>query len=312
MYNKKIYLASVISALAKEGGSHSREYIFVDDGSTDHTLLALNTLKRKLPGSVRIISRANMGASYSTNEAVLMARGYWIRLLDGDDLIAHGSTAKMFRLAKQKKEEFVYGLIYENKITDKQTSRNNYVLQTNKEGLRKFIRNCPANSSCIFLSVKRFLISGGCDQTFVSPDQMLFLRLFSSGKGVFLKEIVAKMPNIQSDKSLSKQIRRSRYESILALIKFCEENNDTLATLKKIAFKRALSRAHNYNRLLNKKFISVHYIKYLISKFYFSKNYINLMYDSLKVFTNTSYTRKKNWRTGFEKKLTSKIQIREY
>ena len=88
MYNKKIYLASVISALAKEGGSHSREYIFVDDGSTDHTLLALNTLKRKLPGSVRIISRANMGASYSTNEAVLMARGYWIRLLDGDDLIA--------------------------------------------------------------------------------------------------------------------------------------------------------------------------------------------------------------------------------
>ena len=53
------------------------------------------------------------------------------------------------------------------------------------EGLKKFIRNCPANSSCIFLSVKRFPMSGGCDQTFVSPDQRLFLRLFSSGKGVF-------------------------------------------------------------------------------------------------------------------------------
>ena len=243
-----------------------------------------------------------MGASYSTNEAVLMARGYWIRLLDGDDLIAYGSTSKMLRLAKQK-EEFVYGLIYENKITANQNRRDNYVLQTKNDGLRKFIRNCPANSSCIFLSVKRFLMSGGCDKTFVSPDQILFLRLFSSGKGVFLKEIVAKMPSIQSDKSLSKQLRRSRYESILALIKFCEENKNTCKTLKKAAFKRALSRAHNYNRLLNKQFISIHYIKYLISKFYFPKNYINLMYDSLKVFTNISHIRKKNWRTGFEKKI---------
>ena len=58
------------------------------------------------------------------------------------------------------------------------------------------------------------------------------------------------MPSNQSDKSLSKQLRRSRYESILALIKFCEENNDTYKTLKKKAFKRALSRAHNYNRML--------------------------------------------------------------
>ena len=117
-------------------------------------------------------------------------------------------------------------------------------------GLSKFIRNCPANSSCILLSVKRFLMSGGCEESFVSPDQRLFLRLFSSGNGIFLKEIVAKMPNNQSDKSLSAQLRRSRYESILALIRFCEENNDTYKNLKKIAFKRALSRAHNYNRIL--------------------------------------------------------------
>ena len=83
-------------------------------------------------------------------------------------------------------------------------------------------------------------MSGGCDQTFVSPDQILFLRLFSSGKGVFLKEIVAKMPNIQSDKSLSKQIRRSRYESILALIKFCEENNDSYKSFKKNSLQKSI------------------------------------------------------------------------
>ena len=35
-------------------------------------------------------------------------------------------------LSKTNKEEFVYGLIYESKITHNQTSRDNYVLQSKK------------------------------------------------------------------------------------------------------------------------------------------------------------------------------------
>ncbi len=252
-----------------------------------------------------------MGASYSTNEAMLMAEGYWVRLLDGDDVISYKSTSKMLRLAKQTKEEFVYGLIHQNNVVGKQNKNINYVLQSKNQGLTKFIRNCPANSSCILLSVKRFFLSGGCEETFVSPDQILFLRLFSSGKGVFIKEIVARMPENQTPGSLSTQLRRSRYESILALIKFCEENYDIDKRLKKLAFKRALSRAHNYNKSLNSRFLSLHFFKYLISKFYFPKNYISLMYNSLEVFTKKSYLRKKNWRTGFEKKMTYKVQLRE-
>ena len=49
--------------------------------------------------------------------------------------------------------------------------------------------------------------------------------------------MVAKMPNNQSSYSLSTQIRRSRYESILALIKFCEENKDIDKRLKNLLFK---------------------------------------------------------------------------
>ena len=88
LYNKKKYLASVINALAIEGGAHSREYIFIDDGSRDSTKLILKILLCKLPGEVKIISRKNMGASFSTNEAIRKAKGYWLRLLDGDDTVS--------------------------------------------------------------------------------------------------------------------------------------------------------------------------------------------------------------------------------
>ena len=70
LFNKKKYISSVVNSLVKEGGGHPREYIFVDDGSTDGSILILKNLIRKLPGKVKIISRRNMGASYSTNEAV--------------------------------------------------------------------------------------------------------------------------------------------------------------------------------------------------------------------------------------------------
>ena len=66
-------------------------------------------------------------------------------------------------------------------------------------------------------------MSGGCNENFVSPDQVLFLRLFSKGAGVFLNQVVAILPSNQSTDRLSSQIKRSRYESILALINLCNE-----------------------------------------------------------------------------------------
>ena len=57
------------------------------------------------------VKRGNLGASYSTNEAVTHASGYWIRLLDGDDNVTYKSTSKMLYLAHRYKVKFVYGLI---------------------------------------------------------------------------------------------------------------------------------------------------------------------------------------------------------
>ena len=110
-FNKRKYLHDVFKALSLEGGSHKREYIFVDDGSHDNTFIILKKFAPKLPGKVIFLKRRNLGASYSTNEAVTYASGYWIRLLDGDDNVTYKSTSKMLYLAHRYKVNFVYGLI---------------------------------------------------------------------------------------------------------------------------------------------------------------------------------------------------------
>ncbi len=299
-YNKKNFVYDVIKSLCFEGGSHKREYIVIDDGSKDNSSFVYKTLSKKLPGKLTLVKRKNLGASYSTNEAVKKARGFWIRLLDGDDLVTYKSTFYMLYLAHLKNVSFVYGMIAEKKIN--QFDKNlDYKLQSKEEGLKKFIRNCPGNSSAILVSKERYIKSGGCNESFISPDQVLFLRLFSSGKAVFLNKVVAKLPELNSSSRLSGQVRRSRYESVLALINFCTENPKEKKQLLKQAYKRALSRANNYNKSLNKKFFSYQLLIYLYSKLYMPNNFRDLMRKSLKVFTKAEANRPVLWMTGSDK-----------
>ena len=299
-YNKRKYLEGVFNALALEGGSHKREYIVVDDGSNDNTRIILKKFSTKLPGRLTVIKRGNRGASYSTNEAVTKATGYWLRLLDGDDKVTYKSTSKMLYLAHRYKVNFVYGLISEKK-EDVNTMPFKHAKQNKDEGLKKFIKNCPANSSSILVSKNRYLLSGGCNENFISPDQVLFLRLFYVGSAVFLNQVVAVLPSNQSIDRLSSQTRRSRYESILALINLCDENPNLEKIYAKLAFKRALSRANTYNKRLNNIYFSSHLFNYILSKFFFPRHYKKLMQHALKVFSGNNIERPKKWKTRADK-----------
>ena len=206
----------------------------------------------------------------------------------------------MLFLARCYKVSFVYGLISKENIKEYNIFFN-YKKQSREEGLKKFIRNCPANSSSILVSKKRYFKAGGCDEDFVSPDQVLFLRLFLTGSAMFLNVVVARIPKTQKADRLSSQVKRSRYESILALINLCKENPSLEKNFLKQAYKRALSRANTYSKYFSKSYLSKYWIMYIISKFFFPIFYKKLMYESLKVFTSNKFTRPYKWKTGANK-----------
>ena len=75
--------ATLESALAQ---THPRtEIIFVDDGSTDHSLALARTFE---PRGVRVVTQPNAGASAARNHALRLACGDFIQFLDADDLLA--------------------------------------------------------------------------------------------------------------------------------------------------------------------------------------------------------------------------------
>ena len=105
-------------------------------------------------------------------------------------------------------------------------------------------------------------------------------------------------------------ICHGRYESILALINFCNENPNLEKLFIKLAFKRALSRANTYNKRLNNIYFSSHWVNHILSKFFVPKHYKKLMYNALKVFSGNSYERPKAWKTRAEKICASNNSLR--
>ena len=85
LYNEAESLRELKSELDAALGTRSREYLFVDDGSTDGSLDILRELYRADPEHVRVLSfRANQGKSAGLAAGFAAARGEFVVTLDAD------------------------------------------------------------------------------------------------------------------------------------------------------------------------------------------------------------------------------------
>jgi glycosyltransferase involved in cell wall biosynthesis len=250
VFEKAPYLARVVAALAQDTGAFAREFVFVDDGSSDGSAALLARLTSGWPEPVAILRQENRGASAATNSAAARAALPWLRLVDGDDLVVSGATAALLRAARDRGDGLAYGDLGFYGPEDRgppALPAAGLPVERVADGLARFIRNCPSNSSTVLVAADRFARAGGCDERLVSPDQALFLRLFASGGGVHLAGAVAHAPEAAPGR-LSLQRRRSRYESVLALYYLVSETPGLAPSHARLACRRALSRAYRFHR----------------------------------------------------------------
>lgn len=250
VFDKRAYLPRVVAALAGQAGPFRREFVFVDDGSTDGSAELLGELTAGWDDPVLILRQENRGAAAATNHGAAKASLPWLKLVDGDDLLLPAATQNLVAAAAASGQSLAYGGLDFYDPADADPFRGRAALSSfapEEDGLARFIRNCPANSSSILVSAARYREAGGCDERLVSPDQALFLRLFASGGGVRLEGPVALVPR-EAPGRLSQQRRRSRYESVLALYYLVAENPRISEQHKALAYRRALSRAWRFHR----------------------------------------------------------------
>src|SRR5208282_4771710 len=95
-------------ALFGQEGDFAREYIFVDDGSTDGSGAALDRLCAGR-ADTRIIHQANAGLSAATIAGVKAVNLPWLKLVDGDDVLAPYCSRALLDAALRLDVKFAYG-----------------------------------------------------------------------------------------------------------------------------------------------------------------------------------------------------------
>ena len=266
VFNKARYLPRVVAALAVQQGAFEREFIFVDDGSEDGSAELMGRLTAGWAAPVTILRQENCGASAATNRGAERARLPWLKLCDGDDLLLPDATAALLAAAAASGHSLAYGELghYDAAAADPLAGLSAAGPAEPVDGLARFIRNCPANSSALLVSAARYQAAGGCDERLVSPDQALFLRLFATGGGVLLGAPVALVPQ-NAPGRLSDQRRRSRYESVLALYHLVTETRGLDKAYARLAARRALSRAWRFHRAHGGRLCSRHLLRFWAS-----------------------------------------------
>jgi glycosyltransferase involved in cell wall biosynthesis len=301
IYNKRAYLPRVLEALRRQEGPFEREFVFVDDGSTDGSADLIAALTAGWRDKVVILRQANGGASAATNAGARRASLPWLKLVDGDDLLVPGATATLLEAATALGHTLAYGELGTYPFGDPDPLAREFQplpCITERDGLARFIRNCPCNSSTILVSGERYWQAGGCDTRLVSPDQALFLRLFATGGAARILLPVALAPD-EAPRRLSEQRRRSRYESVLALYYLVSETPRLDPRYVALAYRRALSRAVRFHRAHGGGFFSAHLASYLASLVRVPDDPGPAIYRALAAFTEDGSTeRPAAWKPG--------------
>jgi succinoglycan biosynthesis protein ExoO len=105
-YNASLFVRQAIQSALDQRGA-AIEIVVVDDASTDGTAEMVQAMAQADPRIVLIRRGENGGPSAARNEAMARARGRWLAILDGDDLVLPERSRRLLNLAALSSADIV-------------------------------------------------------------------------------------------------------------------------------------------------------------------------------------------------------------
>ena len=276
VYNKSSFLKYVIKCLKNQSGDFEREFIFVDDGSTDNSYEIISSLTKDLENT-KIFRQKNLGSANATNKGIRSARMKYLKFLDADDIILSETTDALLNILETDKDlVLVYGLqrkvknlndinIFEN------FDKRNYTVIHNP--IKKAMRNSMFNPSQFLARTDLCKKVGGCDERIkFSQEYSLTLKLSILGKFAKLNFPTAILPLVAPGQ-ISEKKNNQIYRVSKALELFLADNPELENKYKLYAQRRLTARAWRFAKRFKKSsFFSKWFMLYLKGFFYLNSN----------------------------------------
>ena len=251
VYNKAPYLPAVLDAIKAQRGDFARQYVFVDDGSSDDSLALVKRLTKGWPDTV-IESQPNKGSANATNRGIALAKREYIKFVDADDLLAFDATDRLLRALKDSDACLAFGGVVrfddaqDIDLAAKLPETPGVVRLASPLSLA--MKNSLFNPTQCLARRECVTAVGGCDESIVfSQEYSLTLRL--AGRWDFLRidAPVAYLP-VSAPGRISDDAGRQLQRVTLACASYLSEHPQTPARLARLACRRAAGRAWHFSR----------------------------------------------------------------
>lgn len=248
VYNKARFLPAVLGAIFAQEGDFDREYVLIDDGSTDDSVAVMERLCAGHSG-VRIIRQANAGPAKATNAAAKAATLPWLKIVDGDDVLAPHATRLLLAAADRLGTQFSIGRheFYDD-ITQVDFAPAAGEPNFNRRDLfGECLRNAPCNLTPTLVGRARYWEVGGCDDRLFTQDFSLLLRLGWREAPAAFDTVVSASPEWAAGRVSSNQ-RLMLKEINAAMLYFLAETYGLPLGVRYTAVERAFGRAWKWQR----------------------------------------------------------------
>jgi Glycosyl transferase family 2 len=250
VYNKAPHLPRVLEQIARQQGDFRRQYVFVDDGSTDGSLDILRDVTRGWENLV-IETQPNAGSAATTNRGIALARESFVKFVDADDLLGDHATAMLLKTLRDSDACLVYGRAVRygpDDVLDLDFSAASPVVTRIDAPLRPAIRNAMFNPTQFLVRTEAVKAVGGCDERVVfSQEYGLTLRLARRWPFLCLDAPVAWLPQ-EAPGRLSSNEGRQLQRVTQALALFLADHPDLAPEIRRFACRRSAGRAYKYAR----------------------------------------------------------------
>jgi glycosyltransferase involved in cell wall biosynthesis len=260
VYNKAAVLPFVVAGLAAQEGDFAREFIFVDDGSSDGSAAKL----RELTGgweNVSILKQANAGPAVALNVGLRQARGDYIKPVDGDDLLLPWATRRLIEAIEATGCDVAFSpqnlapasaaLSYDlgSRPADALAAHRHAPgrIERCDDILRRSLHRAQTNPTTWLARAETVRRSGGCDERVFIQDYSIELRLAAQGSFALLHEPVYVGPAISPER-LSGNEAQILHDVNLALANFIADRPNLPRDLARLGFVRAATRAWAWAR----------------------------------------------------------------
>lgn len=290
VYNKAPFLPGVIDALKSQTGNFEREFIFVNDGSTDNSW---DVVQKETAGldNIILIDQKNQGVAIATNNGVKAASGDLIKLVDSDDILAPYCTELLLKTMTDTDSDFVFGNSDEYDDVIKFDPPDDPQVVVFEDPLYSVIdRGFARVSHCLF---KRALFkkTGGCDERVFSQDHSLFIRLSTHGKLAQVRHRVCLSPRNEPGRIMNNNAQVI-HDSSIALAYHLLDHHNLSVKQKKAAQKKIISRVWKWAKKEHKAGIfSSEFMLYLASRCGLTLQPAQLVY-LCSIFRKNTYIRR--------------------